>query len=41
MLLMEDVHTFFGGHIVYVMSIRDEMIAFKTALMQICRSVSM
>ena len=38
--LRESVQIWTGGHLPYVISIRDEFIAVKTALMQICREGS-
>ena len=36
----ENVQMWAGGHLPYVMAVRDEFIALKTALMQICRDAS-
>lgn len=38
--LRDDVQNWMGSHLMYVMAIRDEFIALKTALMQICRDAS-
>ena len=38
--LKRDVKNWMGNHLMYVMAIRDEYIALKTALMQICQDAS-